>query len=89
MKNLRTVERLTDGEYVKIPFQELKKGDTFRMFNPDGEPVIWKEDTIFYAMGDPYLYWFDADQYNEAGDRWTIETCLDSEKGEIEVNDAV
>jgi len=39
---------------------DLKVGDTFRMFEPTGEPVIVKEKTVFEVVSPPFI--------NESGD---------------------
>ena len=50
---MRKIECLTaDGCWVECTMGQLEIGDTFRMFEPDGDPVRhWEnnEDTIFKA----------------------------------------
>lgn len=52
---LRTVEVLRSGEWVQIQLKEIKDGEVFRMFNPDGSPVVWDDEEIFVAQGEPYV----------------------------------
>ena len=42
MSDLRKVEVLSnrDQQWKEIPFEQLRKGDTFRMFESTGEPVL-------------------------------------------------
>lgn len=54
--NQRKIEVNKDGAWLPIPFENLHKGDTFRMFESTGEPVIGdKNDTDFIATSEPYL----------------------------------
>lgn len=57
MSDVRRTEILTKTQQWKsIPFEQLRKGDTFRMFEPTGEPVLDKsKNNIFIAHSDPYL----------------------------------
>lgn len=54
----RIVQVLRKNKWVTIPFNELKKGDTFRMFESNGEPVIdfnnGKPRTEFVAISELY-----------------------------------
>lgn len=51
----RKVEINKNGEWLPILFSELKNGDTFRMFESTGEPVVGDDnDTIFTAISDTY-----------------------------------
>lgn len=36
---MRKVERLSDSGWLECKFVELKKGDVFRLTDPDGTPV--------------------------------------------------
>lgn len=61
----RRTEILKDGEWIQCRFRDLKSGDTFRLFEPTGEPVVLRKDkTDFIALSDAYQ--------NEDG-IWTIE----------------
>lgn len=42
--------------WKEVSFQDLKKGDKFRLFEPDGEPVVGDEEgkAIFICVGDAY-----------------------------------
>ena len=63
-----------DGTFEQISFRELKKGDTFRLEEPDGEPV--DAGRIFIALSDalppearPPTFQADA----SAAGRWWIQ----------------
>jgi hypothetical protein len=54
----RHVEVLKGTEWVMCDFEYLKKGDTFRMFEPDFEktPIRDKSGTaVLYAISDAYI----------------------------------
>ena len=58
MSNLRITEVFCKKtqDWIEIPFEHLKKGDKFRMFESTGEPVLDKDkNNIFYANSYPYL----------------------------------
>lgn len=57
MSDVRRTEILTRTQKWKsISFEQLRKGDVFRMFEPTGEPVLdGNKNNIFYANSDPYL----------------------------------
>ena len=59
MNVTRKVEVLKGDAFEEIPFEKLKPGDTFRMTEPTGEPVLWSgeegETGFFRAAGDPFL----------------------------------
>lgn len=56
MSKLRKVEIKNNEEWKEIEFSELKKGETFRMFEPDGEPVKdLNNRTEFLATSDTYM----------------------------------
>jgi hypothetical protein len=38
--NKRIIERKTESGWIRIHMSELKKDDCFRIFEPDGEPII-------------------------------------------------
>lgn len=51
----RRTEKLvggSGGKFVDFEFDDLKKGDNFRMFEPDGTPVEYGD--IFVALSDAY-----------------------------------
>lgn len=51
----RKVEVNRDGTWKEIRFNELNKGDNFRMFESDGEPVLdLKGNSILYSTSEPY-----------------------------------
>ena len=49
----RRVERVDGATYVPIEFEEIKKGDAFRMFEPDGTPV--DGGRVIIADGDAFF----------------------------------
>lgn len=54
--NQRKIEVNRDGVWFPILFKDLHKGNTFRMFESTGEPVIDdKGNTDFIAISEPYL----------------------------------
>ena len=56
MLDLRKVEKLEDGEWIEIEFAELRKNDTFRMFESTGEEVYNNEgENIFVASNDAFI----------------------------------
>jgi hypothetical protein len=57
MDDVRKVEILKSGEWKEVAFPDLKDGDIFRMFEPNGDPVISNVDgTIHWKVaGEPYL----------------------------------
>lgn len=65
--NTRTIEVFRDDEWKEVQeMYELRRGDSFRLFEPDGEPVVGSNgETIFHAISEPY--W--SDTYNQ----WTID----------------
>lgn len=46
----RTIERADRDGWTKITFEEIKKGDKFRAFEPDGRPV--EDGCVFTALAD-------------------------------------
>lgn len=55
--DLRKVEVLRKGKWVEVNFSDLHNGDTFRMFESTGEPVIDDEGNAkFIATSEPYEY---------------------------------
>jgi hypothetical protein len=44
------------GYGVESDFEEIKKGDVFRLFEPCGEPVGYKDSYDFLALGDAYYH---------------------------------
>jgi len=58
--NYRKIEMLENEEWKEVQFQELKSGNVFRMFEPDGKPVVGAIDefegtTSWKVIRDPYL----------------------------------
>jgi len=53
---MRRVERLVSEQWVEVRMIDLKAGDRFRMFEPEGAPVAdGKGRTVFRTTGDAYL----------------------------------
>ena len=56
--DLRIIEILTDDGWVNVPFEEVKKGTIYRMFELPGEPVVGEGEfegmTIFEALEDAH-----------------------------------
>jgi hypothetical protein len=78
--NQRIVQVLRKNKWVTIPFSQLKKGDTFRMYESNGEPVIDPNNgnprTEFLAVSELYKdsetgEWC-IDIKSECGDIWII-----------------
>ena len=67
MMNTRTIEVFRDDEWKEVKeMYELRKGDSFRMFEPDGQPVITdKGETVFHAISEPY--------WSDIHNQWTID----------------
>jgi hypothetical protein len=57
MNKLRKIEIKNNNDtWKEVHFSELEKGDTFRMFEPDSEPVIdLNLRTDFLATSDVYV----------------------------------
>lgn len=56
MTNKRIVERKENDQWVCIEFMDLKKGDTFRLFEtPDLQIVEHKGITEWIATSDAYI----------------------------------
>ena len=55
-EKFRRVEILEDNEWKGIKFSELELGNVIRMFEPDGSPVVMKENdsTIWEVVKAPY-----------------------------------
>ena len=62
MIDMRDVEKKIGDKWLLLSgIDKLNRGDTFRMFEPTGEPVKDKQgNTIFLALSNPY--W--SDNYN-------------------------
>lgn len=50
---LRQVQLFKDGIWQDTEVQELVKGDTFRMYEPDGTQVVWDNNAEFIASSNP------------------------------------
>jgi len=56
MNEVRITEVNREEEWKVVPLSEVKKGDRFRMFEPDGEPVKnVSGDVVFVAHEDSFL----------------------------------
>ena len=60
MKPLRKVEKKIVTGWLECRMMDLKKGDIVRLFEPTGEPVVFKSKTEFLTIGFPFI--------NEQGD---------------------
>jgi hypothetical protein len=50
------VEREENGRFVEAQFINLKKGDRFKLYDPEvGDPRIEDGSTVYTALGDAYL----------------------------------
>ena len=51
------IERFESGEWIEVDFEDLKKGDLFKMFNPDNGALYESDDngSEFVAASDPYI----------------------------------
>jgi hypothetical protein len=77
-RELRTVQVKRDSEWVQVRLCDISEGDTIRMFEPDGEPVLYKSEQELYAQTLPYL--------NEETGRWEIRVCTLKEQKEWEAS---
>ena len=51
----RDVEVFRNCKWDAINFEDLKKGESFRMFEKDGETVFdLSGNTVFYSISEPY-----------------------------------
>lgn len=57
MNNLRTAQVLISNEWQDINFKDIKDGQKFRLFEPDGKVVQDNRngDTEFITASDSYL----------------------------------
>jgi len=67
-KELRRVEVLKKGNWIRCELSDLKKGNVFRMFESDGTPVAGGKQ--FTALSDPYV----------DNGIWTIKVDYEEEK---------
>lgn len=51
----RFTQRKVNGLWEDIKFRELKDGDIFRLFEPDGTPVVDKDIAVFTTTCDAFL----------------------------------
>jgi hypothetical protein len=52
----RVAEILKDGLWIECKFEELTTGDTFRLFEPNGELVIGpKKNSVFVCTSNAYV----------------------------------
>lgn len=61
---MRTVEMLWAGEWVEVDISCVKKGEVFRMFEPDGTPVRDRGTANFVAVTDA--------EYNEDWEAYMV-----------------
>ncbi|MFD0050055.1 hypothetical protein ACFVHQ_12060 [Actinomycetes bacterium NPDC127524] len=46
-----------DGSYTESHYEQVKAGDHFRMFHPDGQPFLYEDDDkeTYQAASHPYF----------------------------------
>lgn len=54
-KNLRKSKVLINNEWVDINPMDIKTGMRFKMFEPDGTPVLFNGEEVFIATSDSFL----------------------------------
>lgn len=59
----RKLEVFRNEAWVESTMKDLKAGEKFRMFEPEGDPVIFKETTEFTVDADP----------KQKNGKWSIE----------------
>lgn len=52
MDELRKVEVFVDGEWKQVRLRDIKIHQSFRLFEPNGDPVMWDGETVFTATDD-------------------------------------
>ena len=53
---MRTAEVFWNGRWFPTEFDKVKKGDTFKLFEPDGTLVRDKDgNAVLVAVSDPYM----------------------------------
>ena len=50
MNKLRTVCLIKDNTEIQIHWNQLKKGNYFKLYEFNGDPVVWDGCTIFLAF---------------------------------------
>jgi hypothetical protein len=54
-QDLRVCEALRGNEWIDVRMSELKPGERFRMFDPDGSPVVDNDNRCEWVVkGEPY-----------------------------------
>lgn len=51
---MRITEIYWSNKWIEVAFESLKKGDVFRVFEPDGKPVRDRGATVFVATSDAF-----------------------------------
>ncbi len=51
----RKVERFVNGQWIDVDYTELRSGDQFKLFEPDGTLVKNGEEEVWKATSDPYI----------------------------------
>lgn len=55
MNNKRIVERKEADQWIRVDFKSLKKGDTFRLFDPPDMTLLeYEGHTVWIATADAY-----------------------------------
>lgn len=54
---MRTIQKKINSEWITCEMKDIQSGDTFRMFEHNGEPVVSMKDgaTEFVAKCDAYI----------------------------------
>lgn len=89
--NQRKSKVLQNDEWIEIDGMDIKKGMIFKLFEPDGTPVIIGNYDIFVAISDSYKNKEDvivtpADVYDEKlmkSSEWLIKNPCISQKNEM------
>jgi hypothetical protein len=65
-EDLRKVEILENDTWKQIKMKDIKPGNVYRVFNPDSTSVVWDDDPILLAVGEPF--------FQEDIGRWGVQT---------------
>ena len=82
MTNLRKVEVFKGGGWSEIKFEELEVGDKYRMFEPDGSPVVVIGDGGKYEGATEWVVLEGPYRRSKDG-VWTVDCeCIEPRKWE-------
>jgi hypothetical protein len=54
--DLRKTEIFIDGKWIEAHFSQIRINDKIRLYESDGEPVLYKGSHELWALSEPYLY---------------------------------